>query len=70
MSEKGATRHEWPRELARPGICDVCEREDVPVVGWATDDAWTSCEECFKALSQAWDEMTPAEQEETLRASR
>lgn len=56
----------WPAEHARPGACDVCERSDVPVVTWNSDDAPTSCEACFTVMREAWDEMTLAEQEAAL----
>lgn len=58
----------WPRERAFIGMCDTCER-DRPVVAWADEHYdYTACEECFIAQSEAWNALSPAEQEEVLRA--
>lgn len=58
----------WPRERAQFGICDQCEDGGIPVAAWADDYAdYTACEPCYTAIAEAWDALSPEEQEEALR---
>ncbi len=60
----------WPSDRAHVGVCDVHVGEPVEtlVVAWADEsDAYAACKPCFTAMQEAWDELTPVEQEEAIR---